>query len=72
MTPGQHHAVLHVAEVQIDDAVEEERSAGRAREPSRDQLVAVRQRDVAARAREQSRSAEVVQEDAPHPAVATW
>ena len=70
VTSGQHHAVLHVAEVQVDDAVEQKRSARRAREPGRDQLVTVRKRDVAARAREQTRTAEVVQEDTPHPAAA--
>ena len=63
---GEHDAVLHVAEVQVDNSVEEERSARRAREPRRDQLGAIRQRDVAAGTREQTRPAQVVQEDPPH------
>ena len=66
MSPGEHHAVLHVAVQQVDDAVEEERAPGRAGEARRDQLAAIRQRRVAAGAREEPRAAGMNEERSPH------
>jgi len=66
MPASEHHAVLNVAEVEVNDAIEEKGSSRRAREPRRDQLGAIRQRNVTAGTGEQTRPAQVVQEDPPH------
>lgn len=66
VTTSEHHAVLHVTEVQIDDAIEEKRSSCRARETCWDQLGPIRQRNVTAGAGEQARATQVVQKDSPH------
>lgn len=66
MPAGEHHSVLHLAVVEIDHFVEEKRPSRGASKSRTDELAAVRQNGVAAGAREQSRTSNVVEEDATH------
>lgn len=63
---SQHHSVLHLAIIEVDHFVEEERPSRGASESCTDELTAICQNGVAARAREQSRTSNVIEEDATH------
>jgi hypothetical protein len=63
---GEHDPVLHLAVLQVHHAVEEERAARGSREACRDELSAIRQRRLARPAREQTGTAEVIEEDTAH------
>lgn len=66
VAPRQHHPVLHLTEVEVDDLVEEECSPRSSCEPRAYQLAAIRQDGVAACAREEPGAADVFEKYAAH------
>lgn len=62
----QHHSVLHLAVIEVDHFVEEECPSRGSSKSCTDELTAICQNGVAARARKQSGTSNMIEEDATH------